>query len=98
MVRQQAPILSEEQWEDWQEWLASPQTKAFLASLQRHSRHLKQQYLDLLWSQPFQEASPHHRARSLVYQELSEIADPSSAREIIERLMERTDEPEHDRD
>jgi hypothetical protein len=84
------PIITAEEWEDWEEWLANPQTKAFLSSLGRHSAHLKRQYLDLLWSQPVQAPSPHHRARSLAYSDLAEIADsPEAARKILETLMER---------
>mgnify|MGYP001587760194 CR=1 FL=1 len=86
------PQMSDEQWENWQDWLSEGKTQAFLHALERRSKSLSSLWKDSLFSHPQDPSQgnfPELRAQARVYEQLANIG-----REQIEELLGHEPEAE----
>ena len=67
--------MTDNEFEDWDEWLELPQSRMFLKALEARGTMLKQLWMDGLWSEANPDAGSAQymdiRARANVYEELS---------------------------
>ena len=84
--------MTDDEWDDWEEWIASPKTQAFVKALASQSKALKVTWSETLWNSPHPNPSNQEcmdlKARSQVFGELSELD-----RQLLGELLSH----EHDR-